>query len=64
MSCFNILFKNNQFGVGIHPQFQDLIMSCHSAYVVDEKLDKDRTVHADIFDSLRMNLQYYNFGDR
>lgn len=50
--------------VGIHKQFEDLIMSCHSAYVVDEKLDKERTVHADSFDALRMNLQYYNFGDK
>lgn len=51
--------------VGIHPQFEDLIMACHSAYVVDsDRLDKERTVHADTFDALRMNLQYYNFGDK
>lgn len=50
--------------VGIHKQFEDLIMACHSAYAVDDKLDKERTVHADTFDSLRMNLQYYNFGDK
>ena len=50
--------------VGIHKQFQDVITSCHSAYVVEDKLDKERTVHADTFDALRMNLQYYNFGDK
>jgi hypothetical protein len=49
--------------VGIHKQFEDLIMACHSVYVVDsDKLDKERTVHADTFDSLRMNLQYYSWN--
>lgn len=50
--------------VGIHKQFEDLIMSCHSAYAVDDMLDKDRTVHADTFDCLRMNLQYYNWRNK
>jgi hypothetical protein len=48
--------------VGIHKQFEDLIMACHSAYAVEDKLDKERTVHADTFDSLRMNLQYYSWS--
>lgn len=50
--------------VGIHKQFEDLILSCNSAYAIEIKLDKERTVHADTFDALRMNLQYYNFGDK
>jgi hypothetical protein len=45
--------------VGIHKQFEDLIISCRSAYANEDKLDKERTVHADTFDALRMNLQYY-----
>ena len=48
----------------IHKQFQDLITSCYSAYAVEDKLDKERTVHADTFDALRMNLQYYSWNDK
>lgn len=50
--------------VGIHKQYDDLITACHSAYVVEDKLDKERTVHADTFDALRMNLQYYSWSDK
>lgn len=51
--------------VGTHKQFEDLIISCRSAYASDiDRLDKERTVHADTFDSLRLNLQYYKFGDK
>jgi hypothetical protein len=50
--------------VGIYKQFEDLIMACHSAYAIDDMLDKDRTVHADTFDCLRMNLQYYNWRSK
>lgn len=46
--------------VGIHKQFEDLITSCRSAYSVESVLDKERTVHADTFDALRLNLQYYS----
>jgi hypothetical protein len=47
--------------VGIHKQFEDLITSCRSAYASNDVLDKERTVHADTFDALRMNLQYYSW---
>jgi hypothetical protein len=47
--------------VGIHKQFQDLIDSCRSAYATEDRLDKERTVHADAFDSLLLNLSYYSW---
>lgn len=46
--------------VGINGEhFKDLITSCRSAYAVEDKLDKERTVFCDTFDSLRMNLSWY-----
>jgi hypothetical protein len=48
--------------VGIHKQFEDLITSCRSAYAIEDKLDKERTVHVDTFDALRMNLQFYRWS--
>jgi hypothetical protein len=46
--------------VGIHGErFQDLITSCRSAYVENERLNKERGVFADSFDSLLMNLSWY-----
>lgn len=49
--------------VTIHPSFKDLITSCHSAYAVEDKLDKkERTVHADTFDSLLLNLSWYKWN--
>ena len=50
--------------VGIHKQFEDLVTSCRSAYATEDKLDKERTVHSDTFDSLRLNLQYYKWSDK
>jgi hypothetical protein len=48
--------------VGIHSQFEDLIISMKSAYAEEDCLDKERTVHADTFDALRMNLQFYRWS--
>jgi hypothetical protein len=49
--------------LAIHPSFQDLIDSCRSAYTSgNDKLDKDRTVHNDSFDSLLLNLSYYRWN--
>jgi hypothetical protein len=48
--------------VGINKQFEDLITSCHSAYAIEDKLDKERTVFADTFDALRMNLNFYHWS--
>jgi hypothetical protein len=49
--------------VAIHKQFNDLISSCRSAYAVEDKLDKkERTVHADTFDTLRLNLSWYKWN--
>jgi hypothetical protein len=45
--------------VAINKRFEDLITSCRSAYAVEDKLDKERTVFPDTFDALRMNLSYY-----
>lgn len=47
--------------VGIHKQFEDLITSCRSAYVENERLNKERGVFADSFDALLMNLSYYKW---
>ncbi|MDQ3840532.1 MAG: hypothetical protein M3297_14840 [Thermoproteota archaeon] len=60
-----IISEKNEDGtalVGIHKQFEDLIISCRSAYAVEDKLDKERTVHADTFDALRLNLSYYRWS--
>jgi hypothetical protein len=46
----------------VHPSFQDLIDSCRSAYAVNDRLDKDRTVHNDSFDSLLLNLSWYKWN--
>jgi hypothetical protein len=49
--------------VAIHEQFNDLIISCRSAYAVEDKLDKkERTVHADTFDALLLNLSWYKWN--
>jgi hypothetical protein len=48
--------------VAIHPSFKDLITSCRSAYSTEDKLDKERTVHADTFDTLRLNLSWYKWN--
>ena len=45
--------------VGISSIFEDLITSCRSAYVENEKLNKERGVFADSFDALLMNLSWY-----
>jgi hypothetical protein len=50
--------------VGIHKSFEALITSCRSAYAAEDKLDKERTVHADTFDALRMNLQFYRWSKK
>jgi hypothetical protein len=50
--------------VGIHKSFEDLITACNSAYAIDDRLDKERTVHNDTFDALRLNLQAYHFGNK
>ena len=50
--------------VGIHPSFTDLITSMRSCYAIDDRLDKERTVFADTFDALRMNLSFYRMGDK
>jgi hypothetical protein len=48
--------------VGIHgDSFPDLITACRSAYVENERLNKERGVFADSFDSLLMNLSYYRW---
>jgi hypothetical protein len=54
--------SNGSAIIGIHPQFEDLITSCRSAYAVEDKLDKDRGVFADSFDSLLMNLSWYKWS--
>jgi len=46
--------------VGIHKSFEDLITACRSAYAIEDKLDKERTVHADTFDAL-LNLSWYKW---
>jgi hypothetical protein len=49
--------------LAIHPSFQDLIDSCRSAYTSgNDKLDKDRTVHNDSFDSMLLNLSWYKWN--
>jgi hypothetical protein len=48
--------------VGIHNSFEDLITSCRSAYSKEDELDKERTVFADTFDALRMNLFRYSWS--
>jgi hypothetical protein len=49
--------------LAIHSSFQDLIDSCRSAYTSgNDKLDKDRTVHNDSFDSMLLNLSYYKWN--
>lgn len=40
----------------IHEDQREIIDSLKSAYVVNEKLDKERTAHDDIFDSTRLAL--------
>jgi hypothetical protein len=47
--------------VGIHKSFEDLITACRSAYSIEDKLDKERTVHADTFDALLLNLSWYKW---
>jgi hypothetical protein len=48
--------------IAISKRFEDLITSCRSAYAVEDKLDKERTIFADTFDALRMNLSFYRMG--
>jgi hypothetical protein len=51
--------------LAIHPSYQDLIDSCRSAYTSgNDKLDKDRTVHNDSFDSMLLNLSYYRWSNK
>jgi hypothetical protein len=54
--------EDNTALLAIHPSFQDLIDSCRSVYAVNDKLDKDRTVHNDSFDSLLLNLSWYKWN--
>jgi hypothetical protein len=48
--------------LALHPSFQDLIDSCRSAYAINDRLDKERTVHNDSFDSLLLNLSWYKYN--
>ena len=45
--------------VAISKRFDKLITSCRSAYAIENRLDKDRTVYDDLFDALRINLSFY-----
>jgi hypothetical protein len=64
--CETILVLGSDNGgaalLAIHLSFQDLIDSCRSAYAVNDRLDKDRTVHNDSFDSLLLNLSWYKWN--
>lgn len=48
--------------VGLHSSFSDLITACRSAYVENEKLNKERGAFADSFDALLMNLSFYRWS--
>jgi hypothetical protein len=45
--------------VAIHPQFEKLITSLRTAKENEGNLDKEGTVHDDLFDALRLSLKYY-----
>jgi hypothetical protein len=48
--------------VGLHSSFGDLITACRSAYVENERLNKERGAFADSFDALLMNLSFYRWS--
>ena len=43
----------------IHERQRNVIDCMKSAYVVNEKLDKERTSHDDLFDALRLSINNY-----
>ena len=45
--------------VAISKRYDKLITSLRSAYAIENRLDKERTVHDDLFDALRINLSFY-----
>ena len=58
---YTLMFKRF---IKIHPSLQKLIVSLHTAVVIDEwKLDKQQTSHDDIFDSFRLALCNYEPAD-
>lgn len=45
--------------VGIDKRFEKVITSLRTAQAVENRLDKEATIHDDTFDSLRLNLSFY-----
>jgi len=45
--------------VAIHPHFEKLITSLKTAKENEGNLDKEGTVHDDLFDAFRLSLKYY-----
>jgi len=46
----------------IHEKQRNVIDCLRSAYVVNEKLDKERSSHDDLFDAMRLALSNYKMG--
>ena len=58
---YTLMFKRF---IKIHPSLQKLIVSLHTAVVIDEwNLYKQQTFHDDIFDSFRLALCNYEPAD-
>lgn len=48
----------------IHENQHNVIECLRSAYVINEKLDKERTTHDDLFDAMRLSLSNYQITQR
>ena len=45
--------------VAIDKRFDKLVTSMKTAQAIENRLDKEATVHDDLFDALRLNLSFY-----
>jgi len=50
--------------VVIHEKQRNVIDCLKSAYVVNEKLDKERTAHDDLFDAIRLSMSNYKITQK
>lgn len=46
----------------VHENQRNVIDCMRSAYVINEKLDKERTSHDDLFDALRLSISNFPIG--
>jgi hypothetical protein len=57
------LIEDSDVLLQIHPKFEKLMTSLRTAVAQEYKLDKEQTVHPDIFDAMRLALRFFRIKE-